>query len=84
MVNCVGLLNNSRQVQIENIKMNDTHHSLSFSLISGEICNLLYLKEYNKEDVNKLIDDLNSKPYKAEIFVRKHVSFKVIFLFKYP
>ncbi|XP_035439500.2 HEAT repeat-containing protein 6 [Spodoptera frugiperda] len=58
--------------------MNDTHHSLSFSLISGELCNLLYLKEYNKEDVNKLIDDLNSKPYKAEIFVRKHDAAAVV------
>ncbi|KAF9421110.1 hypothetical protein HW555_002822 [Spodoptera exigua] len=58
--------------------MNNTHHSLSFSLISGELCNLLYLKEYNKEIVNKLIDDLNAKPYKAEIFVRKHDAATVV------
>ena len=54
--------------------MNSTH-SQSFSAISGELCNLVYLKEYNKDKFNKLVDELNSKPYKVELFVRKHVSF---------
>lgn len=53
--------------------MNSTN-TQSFSLLGGELCNLLYLKEYSKEKVNALIDDLNSKPYKVELFVRKHVS----------
>lgn len=52
----------------------DKSLSHNFSLICGELCNLLYVKEYNKAKINSLIDDLNAKPYKAEFFVRKHVS----------
>lgn len=48
--------------------------SENYSRLCGELCNLLYLKNYNKEKINQLIDELNSKPFKAEIFVRKHVS----------
>ncbi|XP_053609751.1 HEAT repeat-containing protein 6 [Plodia interpunctella] len=43
----------------------------NFSLICGELCNLLYTKEYNKSNVNSLLDELNSKPYKGYLFVRK-------------
>lgn len=46
----------------------------SFSIISSELCNELYVKEYNKSKLNSLIDELNAKPYKGELFVRKHVS----------
>ncbi|KAJ8722117.1 hypothetical protein PYW08_004519 [Mythimna loreyi] len=51
--------------------MNNTH-SQSFSVISGELCNLVYLKDFNKDKFNKLVDELNAKPYKVELFVRKH------------
>lgn len=54
--------------------------SQNFSLICGELCNLLYLKEYNKAKVNSLIDELNAKPYKGQLFVHKRVSIiKTIF-----
>ncbi|XP_026761719.2 HEAT repeat-containing protein 6 [Galleria mellonella] len=43
-----------------------------FSIICGDLCNLLYAKDYDKATVNSLIDELNSKPYKAQLFVRKH------------
>ncbi|XP_028039412.1 HEAT repeat-containing protein 6-like isoform X2 [Bombyx mandarina] len=46
--------------------------SENYSRLCGELCNLLYLKNYNKEKINQLIDELNSKPFKAEIFVRKN------------
>lgn len=59
----------------------DKSLSHSFSLICGELCNLLYVKEYNKVQINSLIDELNAKPYKAEFFVRKHVSFRLCLLF---
>lgn len=52
----------------------DSNLPQKFSLLCGELCNLLYLKEYNKSQVNSLIDELNSKPYKGGLFVRKHVS----------
>ncbi|XP_075977882.1 HEAT repeat-containing protein 6 [Anticarsia gemmatalis] len=51
--------------------MMNNNQSQNFSVLCGEICNLLYLKEYNKEKVNTLIDELNAKPYKVELFVRK-------------
>ncbi|XP_049873203.1 HEAT repeat-containing protein 6 [Pectinophora gossypiella] len=50
----------------------DKSLSQNFSIICGELCNLLYVKDYSKAQVNSLIDELNSKPYKAEFFVRKH------------
>lgn len=51
-----------------------------FSIISAELCNLLYSKEYEIAKVNSLIDELNSKPFKAVLFVRKEVSiFEVMF-----
>lgn len=53
----------------------NNNHSQTFSVLCGELCNLLYIKEYDKEKVNSLIDELNAKPYKVELFVRKHVSF---------
>lgn len=53
----------------------DTNLAHSFSTICGELCNELYIKEYNKGKLNSLIDELNAKPYKGELFVRKHVSF---------
>ncbi|XP_073955828.1 HEAT repeat-containing protein 6 [Choristoneura fumiferana] len=43
----------------------------NFSIISSELCNLLYVKPYDREKINLLIDELNSKPYKSELFVRK-------------
>lgn len=43
----------------------------NFSTICGELCNLLYLKDYNKEKVNTLVDELNAMPFKVELFVRK-------------
>lgn len=52
----------------------DKSLSQHFSLICGELCNLLYVKDYKKADINSLIDELNTKPFKAEFFVRKHVS----------
>lgn len=54
--------------------MNNSHCQ-SFSLLCEELCNLLYLKEYNKDKVNSLIDELNARPFKAELFARKHVRF---------
>lgn len=53
----------------------DTNLPQSFSLVCGELCNQLYIKEYNKAKVNSIIDELNAKPYKVELFVRKQVSF---------
>ncbi|CAB3261513.1 unnamed protein product [Arctia plantaginis] len=50
----------------------NNNHTQSFSVLCGELCNLLYIKEYDKEKVNSLIDELNAKPYKVELFVRKH------------
>ncbi|XP_047029951.1 HEAT repeat-containing protein 6 [Helicoverpa zea] len=50
----------------------NTTHTQSFSTICGELCNLLYLKEFSREKANKLIDELNAKPYKVDLFVRKH------------
>lgn len=52
----------------------DKSLSQNFSLICGELCNLLYVKDYKKADINSLIDELNTRPFKAEFFVRKHVS----------
>ncbi|XP_028176593.1 HEAT repeat-containing protein 6 [Ostrinia furnacalis] len=49
----------------------DTNLPQSFSLICGDLCNQLYVKEYNKSKVNSLIDELNAQPYKGELFVRK-------------
>ncbi|XP_041979377.1 HEAT repeat-containing protein 6 isoform X1 [Aricia agestis] len=43
--------------------------SQQFSMISTELCNNLYVKGYNKLAVNSLIDELNAKPYKSELFV---------------
>ncbi|KAL4715902.1 hypothetical protein ACJJTC_013202 [Scirpophaga incertulas] len=42
-----------------------------FSQICGELCNELYVKEYNITKVNSLIDELNTKPFKSDLFVRK-------------
>ncbi|KOB75437.1 putative HEAT repeat containing 6 [Operophtera brumata] len=56
----------------------DSNLSQQFSLLCGELCNLLYLKEYNKSQVNALIDELNSKPFKGELFVRKHDASTVV------
>ncbi|XP_060803157.1 HEAT repeat-containing protein 6 [Amyelois transitella] len=52
----------------------DINLAQDFSLICGELCNLLYLKEYNKSKVNSFLDELNSKPFKGCLFVRKHDS----------
>ncbi|KAJ2949139.1 hypothetical protein O0L34_g6080 [Tuta absoluta] len=49
----------------------ETNLSQQFSVICGELCNLLYVKDYNKSKINSLIDELNTKPYKTELFVRK-------------
>ncbi|XP_026735223.1 HEAT repeat-containing protein 6 isoform X1 [Trichoplusia ni] len=57
--------------------MNNSHCQ-SFSLLCEELCNLLYLKEYNKDKVNSLIDELNARPFKAELFARKHDAAAVI------
>ncbi|KAL0883107.1 hypothetical protein ABMA27_016568 [Loxostege sticticalis] len=46
----------------------DTNLPQSFSLVCGELCNQLYIKEYNKAKVNSIIDELNAKPYKVELF----------------
>ncbi|XP_045773429.1 HEAT repeat-containing protein 6 isoform X1 [Maniola jurtina] len=45
--------------------------SQQFALHSGELCSHLYVKDYNKETINSLINELNAKPYKAELFVGK-------------
>nr|XP_026499699.1 HEAT repeat-containing protein 6 isoform X1 [Vanessa tameamea]XP_026499700.1 HEAT repeat-containing protein 6 isoform X1 [Vanessa tameamea]XP_026499701.1 HEAT repeat-containing protein 6 isoform X2 [Vanessa tameamea] len=45
--------------------------SQQFLILSGELCSHLYVKNYNKEKINSLIDELNAKPYKAELFVGK-------------
>ncbi|XP_046965630.1 HEAT repeat-containing protein 6 isoform X1 [Vanessa cardui] len=45
--------------------------SHQFLTLSAELCSHLYVKNYNKEKINSLIDELNSKPYKAELFVGK-------------
>ncbi|XP_023946380.1 HEAT repeat-containing protein 6 [Bicyclus anynana] len=45
--------------------------SQQFAVLSGELCSHLYVKDYNKEAINSLIDELNAKPYKAELFVGK-------------
>lgn len=45
-----------------------------FSVLSGQLCNLLYLKNYDKEKVNSLLDELNAIPYNTEIFVYHNVS----------
>ncbi|XP_059052046.1 HEAT repeat-containing protein 6 [Achroia grisella] len=50
----------------------DSNLPQNFSIICGDLCNILYVKEYDKSTVNSLIDELNSKPYKAQLFVRKH------------
>ncbi|CAG9786769.1 unnamed protein product [Diatraea saccharalis] len=50
----------------------DSNLSQSFSFLCGELCNLLYVKDYNKSKINSLIDELNAKPYKGELFVSKH------------
>ncbi|KAM3965313.1 HEAT repeat-containing protein 6 [Aphomia sociella] len=50
----------------------DSNLPQNFSIICGDLCNLLYVKEYDKTRVNSLIDELNSKPYKSHLFVRKH------------
>ncbi|OWR52475.1 eg:34f3.4 protein [Danaus plexippus plexippus] len=42
-----------------------------FSQLSEELCSHLYLKEYDKSDINALIDELNAKPYNSNLFVRK-------------
>ncbi|KAL0838793.1 hypothetical protein ABMA28_016835 [Loxostege sticticalis] len=42
----------------------DTNLPQSFSLVCGELCHQLYIKEYNKAKVNSIIDELNAKPYK--------------------
>lgn len=44
-----------------------------FSQLSEELCSHLYLKEYDKSDINVLIDELNAKPYNSNLFVRKEV-----------
>ncbi|XP_050350439.1 HEAT repeat-containing protein 6 [Nymphalis io] len=46
--------------------------SQQFLMLSGELCSHLYVKDYNKEKINSLIDELNSKPYKTDLFVGKH------------
>lgn len=48
--------------------------SQQFVTLSSELCSHLYVKNYNKETINSLIDELNAKPYKAELFVGKQVS----------
>ena len=45
-----------------------------FQILSGDLCAHLYTKDYNKEKINSLIDELNAQPYKAELFVRKQAS----------
>ncbi|CAH0715508.1 unnamed protein product, partial [Brenthis ino] len=45
--------------------------SQQFQILSGDLCSNLYIKDYNKEKINSLIDELNAQPYKAELFVRK-------------
>ncbi|CAH0398322.1 unnamed protein product [Chilo suppressalis] len=50
----------------------ESNCSQSFSLLSGELCNLLYAKEHNQSKINMLIDELNAQPYKYGLFVRKH------------
>lgn len=52
----------------------ESNLSQNFALISGELSNVLYNRDFNKALVNTLIDELNSKPFKAELFVRKQVS----------
>lgn len=48
--------------------------SQQFQILSGDLCSNLYIKDYNKEKINSLIDELNAQPYKAELFVRKQAS----------
>lgn len=50
----------------------------NFSVITGELCNLLYKKVYDRERINLLIDELNAKPYKAELFVKKQDALTLI------
>lgn len=45
-----------------------------FALLSTDLCNNIYIKEYNKGTINSLIDELNAMPYKSELFVSKQVS----------
>lgn len=53
----------------------DTNLSHHVSMLCGELCNILYVKNFNKIKVNSLIDELNAQPYKADLFVRKNVSY---------
>ncbi|XP_045498148.1 HEAT repeat-containing protein 6 [Colias croceus] len=52
----------------QNIMMN----SKSFSLLSEELCSILYGKEKNSGKINSLIDELNALPYKAELFLKRN------------
>ncbi|GBP30966.1 HEAT repeat-containing protein 6 [Eumeta japonica] len=45
----------------------------NFSVLSGELRNILFRKDYDNTKVNLLIDELNAKPYGTELFVHKHV-----------
>ncbi|CAH2246737.1 jg8801 [Pararge aegeria aegeria] len=45
--------------------------SQQFAVLSVELSSHLQVKDYNKEAINSLIDELNAKPYKAELFVGK-------------
>lgn len=56
----------------------DVDSSYDFSNISGKLCNLLDVKDFNKFQVNALIDELNSKPSKGGVFIRTDVSIKVL------
>lgn len=51
--------------------------SRQFAILTGELCSFLYVKDYNKDAINSLIDELNAKPFKSELFVGKQVSLKV-------
>lgn len=45
----------------------------NFSLLCGDLCNVLYMKDYDKSRINSIIDELNTIPYNAELFVSKNV-----------
>lgn len=56
----------------------DIDLSQQFSLLSRDLCDLLYIRPYDKAQINTLVDELNSKPYKTQLFVRKSDALTVI------